>query len=472
MASLKNRYDPPADEAIAAITNLLLDKKVSVLKKDENEKLCCYHYAARTGNWIFVKTLAERKSKLAFTDKDGNTGLHICAEYSAHPARSIESILEDIEFQKKHGASEDSLKGRLENLEEEKASLERYFKTAKAFIEGGVDRDEKNEYGKSARDIAADKGSKKIAALLAGEITGDETAEDSAAGALAAGGQTLHEAAEKGDVEAIQAIIASGADPNGLCEDSNGRMKDFAGATALAVACVSFKAEAAAALLSLGADPAFKDSKGKSALCYFFTVDASLNANGNVFEEKRIPKIIKAMLDKGLSINEIVDDEGNTILNLACGKPSDRGYNHHTVKGTIIDEAIKAGADVNTANNKGQSPLMFASRMDADIMENYQLAFLDAGADTGARDLDGNTALHYAAMNDSGAAAKNLSDMLLEFGADPKCVNNNGKSALDIATENDNETLVKLLLSKLYSAAGGAFPGTDFFIGETNERHG
>ena len=82
-------------------------------------------------------------------------------------------------------------------------------------------------------------------------------------------------------------------------------------------------------------------------------------------------------------------------------------------------------------------------------MENLIISFLESGASVSGKDLEGNTALHYAAMNSSGGDAKTAAELLLDFGADPSAVNNRGKSPLDIATENKNEALVKLLLSKM-----------------------
>ena len=51
---------------------------------------------------------------------------------------------------------------------------------------------------------------KKIAAYLSGTLSGDESAD------IAARGMTLHQAAEKGDAEAIKAIAGTGADVNSL----------------------------------------------------------------------------------------------------------------------------------------------------------------------------------------------------------------------------------------------------------------
>jgi ankyrin repeat protein len=156
------------------------------------------------------------------------------------------------------------------------------------------------------------------------------------------------------------------------------------------------------------------------------------------------------MMDHGFHINGPVNDDSDTILNLACGSQhGTAGYNNDTLKTVLINEFLKYGADYNIPNNSGGTPLMRICTGDFDAIENIQISLLEGGADTGARDKEGNTALHYAAKNDSKAGAKALSDMLLEFGADSGVANNAGRTALDIAAENNNEELVKLLLSKV-----------------------
>jgi ankyrin repeat protein len=155
------------------------------------------------------------------------------------------------------------------------------------------------------------------------------------------------------------------------------------------------------------------------------------------------------LVKAGFPINEPVDDDSNTLLNFACQCGWTTGYNHYSFKGVVIDEALRHGADVNLSNHSGVTPLMNACNKYFDLMEKYQLAFLENGADVNAKDREGNTALHYAARNDDKNGAKTLCDMLLEFDADISAVNNAGKTALDIAVETNNEPLVKLLLNKI-----------------------
>jgi ankyrin repeat protein len=261
------RFYKAAEGDAERTAELLLEKGVSVLRKDENEGLACYHYAARNGFWELLEVLAKHGSKLTLCDSEGNTGIHIAAIYVRH-----------------HPEREDD-----------------YVKTVKAFIAGGVDPGEKNQYGKSAAEFAVESNAKKVAAAITGE-------KDSAAASM-----TIHLAAEKDDIDAIKALAAAGADLN-LLNDKPG---EYNGLSALAIACAFVNVKAAAALLECGADPAFKDNSGRIALGFLLSVQAQVSVNTKVFEERRIPAIFKAMIDKGLSINETADDESNTILILA-----------------------------------------------------------------------------------------------------------------------------------------------------------
>ena len=483
----ESQYHIKPAGAVAETTTLLLDNKVSALRKDENESMTCYHYAARNGMAEFVETLAKRGTKLAMTDKDGNTGIHIACDYVGLAMRAIESRKRELEqAQKHHEETVARLKAR--NMTDEQIAqyirndpfnstntpeqaqqacaaavqlVEDYFRTVKAFAAAGVDIDEKNEHGQKALDIAIENNAKKIAAYLSGTLTDEQSGGSillpsegagsslhSEAAAIAAGGMTLHQAAEKGDAAALRALAATGADLNALYDGDTPALAAYKGCTPLSIACAFLQTAAVETLLASGADPAFKDGNGRAAVSYLAT-DARTSLNTSIFEEKRIPKIIKNLISAGMSINHPVNDDGDTLLLLACKTPRGTGYNHYTLKGVIIDEAMKHSPDINLANRHGQTPLMHACARDFDIMENVQLALLEQGATVPAADKNGDTALHYAARNANKTGAKTLSDMLLEFGADAKAVNNAGQTALDIATEQNNEPLVKLLLGKM-----------------------
>lgn len=457
-----SRYCEKPPGAVAASTALLLDHGASALRKDENEGLTCYHYAARNGMYEMVETLARRGTKLNMTDKDGNTGIYIAAYYVKnalhalpYAQKAVEDAKQDYEETRRRLLARDMSEEQIaqyiktnvrrtpEVMQREYEAavnlVEGYFRVVKAFASGGVDVDEKNSYGQTALDMAVKNDAKKIAAFLSGALTGDG---DKAA--IAAGGMTPHQAAEKGDLEAIRAIAATGADMNGL----NDTKEYFGACTPLAVAAAYLKPEAVTVLLECGADPSFKDGKGYTALSYLFHSCRAIFDRA-VFEEKWIPRMIKDMVEAGMDFNATVNDSGDTLLTLACKSSRSTGYAHYSLEGVVIEEALKYKADINHANSFGETALMHVSGRDLDTMENIQITLLEQGASVSAADRNGDTALHYAARNRDKRGAKVLSDMLLEFGADPRTTNNAGQTALDIATGKDNEPLVKLLLSKM-----------------------
>lgn len=98
----------------------------------------------------------------------------------------------------------------------------------------------------------------------------------------------------------------------------------------------------------------------------------------------------------------------------------------------VVEELLRAGADVNTANKYGGTALMTAIAFDAKstaIMERL----LDAGADIDAQDDGGRTALMYAAKY----GRKEALQILLARGANPAIRDNNGRTAAAM-TENSN----------------------------------
>jgi len=447
LAMKEFRYYVAEPDDIRECTRFLLAQGVSPLRKDENEYMVCYHYAARSGNYEFVEELNGKK--LDMTDKNGNTGIHIACDYvnramsTLHYASdSVEKATkrynETVERLAERNFSEEELaqylsNNRIKTIEQAEAEyaglvedVDNFYKTVKAFVDGGVDPDEKNNYGQPALDIAVKNEAKKLAAYLSGEDVESE-------GAVSAGGMTIHQAVEKADLQALETIASRGVDLDEECGDG----KKYNGYTPLAIASAMFDIDAVNLLIEKGANVGVKDSSGHTAL-YFLAKDAQLTE-----KDKRFKPFISAFINAGYNINEFVDDDSDTMLNYRCRNNSSRDD-------YLISVLLGFGADVNISNRFGQTPLMFVCKQDSTGAENIQISLLENGADVTAKDSDGNTALHYAAMNRSNSLAKNMTGMLFEFGKpDINAVNNDGRSPLDIATEMENEPLVKWLLNKM-----------------------
>lgn len=446
LAKKETRYYRPGPDDMRECARFLLGQGVSVLRKDENEYMVCYHYAARSGNYGFVEELQGKK--LDMTDKHGNSGIHIACDNVRHAMSTLHYASDLVEKTRKYfdetvarlasrNYDAETLRQYMENnhiktveqAEQEYAELEAvveaYYKTVKAFADGGLDLDEKNDYGESGLDIAVKYGAKKIAAYLSGEDVEDSEA-------VSAGGMTIHQAVETGDIEAIRTIAGRGGDLDAV----NGNDGRYAGFTPLSIACAFLNCDAISALIAGGADVNVKDNEGHTAL-YFLAREGYAEKKDNI---NRIKEIMTLFKKAGYDINGFVNDDSDTLLNYNCKY----GFKE------LIDLLLQSGADVNIANRFGETPLMRICKKDSSEMENLQVIMLENGADVTAKDQNGHTALHYAAKNGSHSAAKNMAEMLFEFGkVDVGAVSNEGKTALDIAAEADNEPLVKWLLAKM-----------------------
>gem|GEM_PF-259075 len=484
-------HEKPAG-AVAATANLLLDSGVSALRKEKaGDSWTCYHYAAQNGMAEFMEVLAKHGAKLGLTDKNGNNGIHIACENTPNAIKKIDETKKKIEKATEHynrikstqDLSDEEIWARYSGDSSPKAQkaheaaiqlFEDYFRLIKVFVEAGVDPNEKNGKDKSALDLAVKNNLKDIGAFLSGASAGDN---DEAA---IVGGMTLHQATAKSDAEAIKAIISAGADPDSLLnivipEDKKfaarnifnreGIPYNFDGCTALTMAVCLLHVDAVKALLDCGADPSFKDGRGKTAISYFFTYGfmhystsklmSHLFDHGfktrysDIFKENLIQKVINVTLGSAFNIDTLVDNDENTLFILACRYNCKNSSFGLKVKTAVIDEVLKHKPNFNLTNRFGETALMHCCAADFEVMENVQLTLLEGGADATTTSQNGETALHYAARNEHKSGAKILCDMLLEFGADANAVNNEGKTALDIATKNNNESLVKLLLTKM-----------------------
>ncbi|GHT35720.1 hypothetical protein FACS189434_13860 [Bacteroidia bacterium] len=447
------RYYLPRDEDIKASVAFLLEQRVSVLRKDDNRYMCCYHYAAEEGNYPFIAALAEHGAKLTMTDREGNTAIHIAADYAKRPISSLQYAEDRVkkageELVKAANLGESWIKSaqkRVQECNEELQAIhkkiEYYFLTVKALVENGVDKDEKNQYGRTALENAVESGAKKMAAYLNGE--------DVESGGAATGGMNLHQAVIKDDLEAIATLLKNGADPNALLDgEPTDDSRDYLGCTPLAVACDCKSVEAVKLLLQNGAKPDYKNGDGKAPITWLLTCGHNISME-KVQKEKRVEQILKAFIDAGYNINDTVNDDADTLVTYALKYAAETRLYHFDLEVVASEEAMRYRADFNLSNHAGQTPLMLACTKDQEEIENTLLSILEAGVEVNARDTEGNTALHYTFKNRSKNATKAFCELLLDFDADAAVANNKGETAMDMAVATENEPLVKLLLSKM-----------------------
>jgi ankyrin repeat protein len=106
------------------------------------------------------------------------------------------------------------------------------------------------------------------------------------------------------------------------------------------------------------------------------------------------------------------------------------------VDASKIKYLIERGADLETKNNKGRTPLHWASTMDC--IEIAKL-LLDRGADVGAKDKWGLTPLDWASYKDNIELAK----LLLDAGADVEAKDVYGRTPLHWACSDEMRDLLK-----------------------------
>lgn len=239
----------------------------------------------------------------------------------------------------------------------------------------------------------------------------------------------LHGAAEDGPLELVKLLVSKGADVNAVSKNSSMPLAEAVQADNLEIAkfllehgadktinhadtelqTAIFKARSvkmAQLLIANGAEVSREDKQGQSVL--FHAVARYLDFD-----------LLKVLLQNGADINE-QDDSGTSALLWAARSPYKwEGKN-------CVQFLLENGAKANMANNKGETPLLVAEKLE--VLQ----ALLAHGADVNAQDENGQTALmHIAQIYDpKGEKTK----WLLEHGADVNRRDKKGKTALDYAT--------------------------------------
>ena len=214
-------------------------------------------------------------------------------------------------------------------------------------------------------------------------------------------GLSLHDAIQNKDMQALQALIQSGADVNAKNE------KEL---TPLHYAA-EYQPQAVKPLIDAGADVNAKDSLELPPLHY---------------AAKHQPQAIKPLIKAGADVNAESELTHSTSLHFAA--------QHQPESVSIL---IKAGADVNAKDGLGNTPLHYAAKHQPQAVK----PLIEAGADVNAgSELTHSTPLHFAIKHQPQAVKP-----LIEAGADVNAENESGNAPLYTAIKHQPQAVKPLI---------------------------
>jgi ankyrin repeat protein len=113
--------------------------------------------------------------------------------------------------------------------------------------------------------------------------------------------------------------------------------------------------------------------------------------------------MIEEICQQGLNPNKMGEDGGTLFMNVCCRRYGLGGGGNQTIH--ILNTLIRAGADVNGLNERGESVLIYMLRHGWRFDEIAYTELISLGADKGLRDRDGLTARDVALQMGLGVVA-------------------------------------------------------------------
>lgn len=225
--------------------------------------------------------------------------------------------------------------------------------------------------------------------------------------------ETLYRAAGRGELEAVKAALARGADPRGSVN---------VGRTALHGAAERGHLETVRLLLERGADPSAVSELGETPLL--------------LAVESGKAELVKLLLAKGAKADQ-VNKRGETQLHVAARK----GWR------AAVAFLLDRGAEVDAPDKYDVTPLLAAASIgrSRDDYETVKL-LIERGADPKAKGHTKGTALHEA----SGArgADPRLLELLISRGVDVNSQESGGETPLMRAAFHGHDRTLKALLAQ------------------------
>jgi ankyrin repeat protein len=229
----------------------------------------------------------------------------------------------------------------------------------------------------------------------------------------------VHEAARKGDIEALRALLAR--NPEQL--DARGEYDR----TPLLEALFARQGAAARFLLDQGADVRLKDKEGVEPLGFAAFIGD--------------PDLVNRIIDRGGDVNNQDNPLGWSPLHIAAR------FCHPEAARVLFEK----GARADPRDTEGNTPLMAA------VVGNCEGCFkllAEKGADVNNKNVSGDTPLHAAALSGAGI----IVDFLVARGADPSCRNGYGNTPVQIAVREGHTDVVELFKAKGIKPPAIEFP--------------
>ena len=193
--------------------------------------------------------------------------------------------------------------------------------------------------------------------------------------------------------------------------------------------------EIAELILDQGLDIEAKDDEGMTPLSWAVRSFPRYEYRG----QNTLLPTIEFLLDQGASANS-KDNSGNTPFILAFYPYGSTSQRYMTPEDyALVRLLVERGADIDTSNIAGETPLFLAVNK-AGVIQTAEL-LAELGADLDKLDSAGNTALHLAVLRDW----EPMVEMLLDNGADRKITNAEGKTACQVARDERNFTGTPLI---------------------------
>jgi len=235
--------------------------------------------------------------------------------------------------------------------------------SARLLLEAGADPNDALADGLPALTLAAYSGHAAVAAVL---LDGGASPDAAAIGFTA-----LHAAVLRSDLALVRALLARGANPNvamtrGTPMRRTSQDFDLPAAlvpsTPLLLAGKFLEPDIVSALRAGGADPRAVMRDGTTALMLAAGLGASATQDrrgvalidgGRRASEDLVLRTVESLLEAGADVNA-ANQAGETALHAAAGAGLDR----------VVSHLVTAGAAVNAKNGRGQSPLSLVAKRD------------------------------------------------------------------------------------------------------------